>query len=65
MECGGLPPHSICTSEDDGKQQVNHQRQRRAGHKLSDILQFAHARDGIPDPAGLKIRQGQTQQMLE
>ena len=41
------------------------QRQRRAGEKISDVLEFAHPRHGIADPPRLEIGHRQRQQMAE
>jgi hypothetical protein len=51
--------------EDNAEEQVDHQRQRRAGEEVTDVLQLAHARDRIADPARLEIGDRQRQKVAE
>jgi len=51
--------------EDCGKQEVDHQGERRAGEKIADVLQLAHPRDRIADAPRLEIGERQRQQMAK
>ena len=41
--------------EHEGEEQIDDQRQRRAGEEIADVLQLAHARDAVARPPRLEI----------
>jgi hypothetical protein len=47
------------------EQEVEDQRDGVAGEELADVLQLAHARDGVADPARLEVGERQVQQVAE
>ena len=56
---------NMITRKTNAEEQVDHQRQRRAGEEVADVLQLAHARDRIADPARLEIGDRQRQKVAE
>ena len=51
--------------EHEGEEQIDDQGERRAGQKVADVLELAHARDRIADAPCLEIGDRQRQQMAE
>ncbi len=51
--------------KDEGEEEIDHQCQCRAGEKITNVLEFAHARDRVADPSRLKIGNRQRHQMAE
>ena len=56
---------NITAEEHEGEEQVDDQRQRRAGQEIADVLELAHPRHGIADAPRLEIGDRQGQQMAE
>ena len=51
--------------EHEGEEQIDDERQRRAGEEIADVLQFADPRDRIADAPRLEIGHRQRQQMAK
>jgi hypothetical protein len=51
--------------EHDREHQIDDHRERRAGEKIADVLELAHARHRIADPARLEIGDRQREQVPE
>ena len=49
--------------EDEGEEQIDDERQRRAGQELADVFELAHPRHRIADASRLEIGDRQRQQM--
>ena len=57
--------HEHHRQEHEGEEQIDDQRERRAGEKVADIFKLAHARNRVADPPRLEIGDRQGHQMAE
>src|SRR6185437_1384481 len=62
-ERGTVEPHH--SQEDDGKHDVQRDRDRMAGQELADLFQLTYTGDRIADASGFKIGHGKRQDMPE